>query len=114
MDYRIEKDSLGEMRVPKDALYAAQTQRAVENFPISPLRFPRRFIAAMGMIKKAAAETNAELGLVPREVADAIIAAADDPLVAARADLMTWLRHGGEFPQREMLARGILGGRDDR
>ena len=76
-EYRIEKDSLGEMRVPKDALYAAQTQRAVENFPISPLRFPRRFIAALGMIKKAAAETNAELGLVERDVADAIIGAAD-------------------------------------
>ena len=75
--HRIEKDSLGEMRVPKDALYAAQTQRAVENFPISPLRFPRRFIAAMGMIKKAAAETNAELGLVDREIADAIIGAAE-------------------------------------
>ncbi|MBW3553909.1 MAG: aspartate ammonia-lyase, partial [Gemmatimonadetes bacterium] len=77
-EYRIEKDSLGEMRVPKDALYAAQTQRAVENFPISPLRFPRRFIAAMGLIKKAAAETNAELGLVERSVADAIIGAADE------------------------------------
>ena len=76
-EYRTEKDSLGEMRVPKDALYAAQTQRAVENFPISPLRFPRRFIAAMGLIKKAAAETNAELGLVERSVADAIMEAAD-------------------------------------
>ncbi|HUG40081.1 MAG TPA: class II fumarate hydratase [Longimicrobiales bacterium] len=76
-EYRTERDSLGEMRVPKDALYAAQTQRAVENFPISPLRFPRRFIAAMGLIKKAAAETNAELGLVERSVADAIIEAAD-------------------------------------
>ncbi|HUE77290.1 MAG TPA: class II fumarate hydratase [Longimicrobiales bacterium] len=77
-EYRIEKDSLGEMRVPKDALYAAQTQRAVENFPISPLRFPRRFIAAMGLIKRAAAETNAELGLVAPETARAIVAAADE------------------------------------
>jgi fumarate hydratase, class II len=48
MDYRVEKDSLGEMHVPADALYAAQTQRAVENFPISDLRFPRSFIAALG------------------------------------------------------------------
>ena len=48
---RIEKDSMGEMRVPRDALYGAQTQRAVENFPISNLRFPREFIRAMGLIK---------------------------------------------------------------
>ncbi|HSH45529.1 MAG TPA: class II fumarate hydratase [Longimicrobiales bacterium] len=74
--YRIEKDSLGEMRVPEGALYAAQTQRAVENFPISDLRFPRRFIAAMGLIKRAAAETNVELGLVPEAVGKAIVDAA--------------------------------------
>ena len=60
--YRIEKDSLGEMKVPADALYGAQTQRAVENFPISGQRFGRRFIEALGTIKKAAALTNAELG----------------------------------------------------
>ncbi len=57
-EYRVERDSLGEMRVPREALYAAQTQRAVENFPISGIRFPRRFIAAMGIIKKAAAQTK--------------------------------------------------------
>ena len=60
--YRIEKDSLGEMKVPDDALYGAQTQRAVENFPISGQRFGRRFIEALGTIKKAAALVNAELG----------------------------------------------------
>src|SRR6187549_1582488 len=54
--YRSEKDSMGEMKVPADAYYGAQTGRAVENFPISDLRFPRRFIAAMGMIKSAAPE----------------------------------------------------------
>jgi fumarate hydratase, class II len=73
--YRTERDSLGEMRVPADALYAAQTQRAVENFPISDLRFPRGYIAALGLIKRAAAETNVELGLldgdVGRSIADA-------------------------------------------
>ena len=78
MEYRIEKDSLGEMRVPADALYAAQTQRAVENFPISDLRFPRGFIAAMGMIKKAAARTNAELGLLDEARAAAIVEAAQE------------------------------------
>ena len=50
-EYRMEKDSLGEMKVPSGALWGAQTQRAVENFPISNLRFPRSFIAAMGSIK---------------------------------------------------------------
>jgi len=76
--FRIEKDSLGEMRVPADALWGAQTQRAVENFPISDLRFPRSFIAALGMIKKAAAETNMELGLLDPEIGRAIVAAADE------------------------------------
>ena len=77
-DYRIEKDSLGEMKVPTNALWGAQTQRAVENFPISNLRFPRAFIAALAGIKKAAAETNRELGLLGADVAKDIIAAADE------------------------------------
>ncbi len=77
-DYRTEKDSLGEMQVPADALYAAQTQRAVENFPISDLRFPRGFIAAMGMIKREAARTNAELGLLEEDMAAAIVEAAQE------------------------------------
>ena len=76
--YRIERDSLGEMRVPADALWGASTQRAVENFPISDLRLPRRFIAALGMIKKAAAETNMELGLLDERIGRAIVAAAQE------------------------------------
>jgi len=76
--FRIEKDSLGEMKVPADALYAAQTQRAVENFPISGIRFPRRFIHAMGTIKKAAAQANQEMGLLDGPIADAIVRAADE------------------------------------
>ena len=78
MSHRIEKDSLGEMQVPADALWGAQTQRAVENFPISDLRFPRGFIAALGMIKKASAETNVALGLLDADIAQHIIAAADE------------------------------------
>src|SRR5256886_15584031 len=62
--FRSERDSMGEMKVPSDAYYGAQTARAVENFPISDLRFSRRFIAAMGMIKWAAAQINSELGLL--------------------------------------------------
>src|SRR6476659_2223698 len=61
---RVEKDSMGEMRVPADAYYGAQTGRAVENFPISDLRFSRRFIAAMGLIKWACAEVNRGLGFL--------------------------------------------------
>src|SRR3984957_1186372 len=62
--FRTEKDSMGEMKVPADAYYGAQTARAVENFPISDLRFNRRFIAAMGLIKWACAEINFGLGFV--------------------------------------------------
>ncbi len=61
---RTERDSMGDMQVPADAYYGAQTARAVENFPISPLRFPRRFIAALGLIKSAAAQVNHNLGLL--------------------------------------------------
>jgi fumarate hydratase class II len=75
---RVERDSLGEVHVPKDALYGAQTQRAVENFPISGQRFGRRFIEAMGMIKRAAAETNRELGTVDDRIADAVARAASE------------------------------------
>jgi len=75
---RIEKDSMGEMRVPAGAYYGAQTQRAVLNFPISGLRFPRTFLRALGLIKKAAAETNRELGLLDPGMAAAIIQAADE------------------------------------
>jgi fumarate hydratase, class II len=67
---------MGEMEVPVDALYGASTMRAVQNFPISGTRFPRRFIRALGLIKKAAAEVNGELGLVPAEMVGAIAKAA--------------------------------------
>jgi fumarate hydratase, class II len=70
--YRIEHDSLGEVRVPADALYAAQTQRAVENFPISDLRFPRAFIRALGLIKGSAATVNQKLGYMEADLAEAI------------------------------------------
>ncbi len=73
---RIERDSMGEMDVPADALYGASTQRAVLNFPISGQRFPRAFIRALALIKQAAAETNGQLGLLEPDVAAAIAAAA--------------------------------------
>jgi len=73
---RIEKDSMGEMRVPADAYWGAQTARAVENFPISGIRFPRRLIWAMGLVKRAAAQANAELGILDGRLAEAIASAA--------------------------------------
>lgn len=76
MDYRVEKDSMGEVRVPADALYSAQTQRAVENFPISGYAFPRAFIRALALIKASAARVNAELGLLDNAKAHAIETAA--------------------------------------
>jgi len=60
--FRTEHDSMGELKVPADALWGAQTQRAVENFPVSGLTLPREFIRALGLIKSAAAEANARLG----------------------------------------------------
>jgi fumarate hydratase class II len=77
-NYRIESDSMGEVKVPAAAYYGAQTQRAVQNFPISGLRFPREFIRAMGLIKRAAARVNLELGFLSQAVAEAIIQAATE------------------------------------
>ena len=73
---RVEHDSMGELQVPADALWGAQTQRAVQNFPISGRPMPRGFIRALGLVKAAAAEVNAGLGLLPKNVAGAVRAAA--------------------------------------
>jgi fumarate hydratase class II len=75
---RIERDSMGEMEVPADALYGASTQRAVLNFPISGKRFPRSFIGALGRIKQAAADVNGELGLLDGAIARAVAGAASE------------------------------------
>ncbi|HXW10944.1 MAG TPA: lyase family protein, partial [Steroidobacteraceae bacterium] len=71
-DYRVERDSMGETRVPSRALWGAQTQRAVQNFPISGLTMPRGFIRALGLVKWAAAGANLELGDLDRTRAAAI------------------------------------------
>src|SRR5438309_9127034 len=75
---RSERDSMGEMRVPVDAYYGASTQRAVLNFPISGLRYPRQFIRALGQIKQAAAQVNETLGTIDPQIAGAIIRAAQE------------------------------------
>jgi fumarate hydratase class II len=89
VEYRIEHDTMGEVKVPKDALYRAQTQRAVENFPISGTTLERAHIAALAQIKKAAAQANAKLGVLDAAIADAIAGAADDVISG---------KHDGEFP----------------
>src|SRR5262245_35835844 len=87
--YRIETDALGPVKVPARALWGAQTQRAVENFPVSGLRLPRRLIRALALIKKAAAEVNQRTGALDRRRGGAIASAA-----AEVADG----RHDHEFP----------------
>ena len=80
--YRVEKDSLGEVYVPRNALYGAQTQRAVENFPISGIKmdfpFTNSFVDALGLIKDAAAKSNKSLGLLSSRKANAISKAAKE------------------------------------
>jgi len=88
-NFRIEKDSMGELKVPADALYGAQTQRAVDNFPISGLTMPRQFIRALGLIKAACASANAELGLLSKELEDVVKQAS---LVVANGE------YDGHFP----------------
>src|SRR3972149_2072603 len=84
-EYRIEKDSMGEVKVPKSAYYGAQTQRAVENFPISGVGFPSRFIRALAIIKHAASSANEGLGRLDSKIADAIRRAAEE-VMAGKLD----------------------------
>ncbi len=87
--YRIERDSMGEVNVSKHALYGAQTQRAIENFKISELEMPRRFIQTLGLVKSACAKANGMLGVLPKDLASAISKAA---LSVARGE------HDNQFP----------------
>ena len=88
-DYRTEHDSMGDLQVPADALWGAQTQRAVQNFPISGRPMPRGFIRALGLVKAAAADANGALGLLPDATAAAICRA---------ADAVAGGQHDGQFP----------------
>ena len=89
MEYRIEHDTMGEVKVPVNALYAAQTARAVENFPISGTTLERAHIASLAQIKKSAALANEKLGVLSKEIAEAIAKAADEVISG---------KHDGEFP----------------
>jgi len=110
--YRTEKDSMGEMRVPADAYYGAQTARAVENFPISDLRFSRRFIAAMGLIKSACAEVNRGLGLLD-EKRESLIRQAAQEVIDGKLDsqFVVDIFQTGSGTSTNMNANEVIAGR---
>src|SRR5437899_1435976 len=85
-EFRIEKDSMGEVKVPAKAYYSAQTQRAVENFPISGQPLPSRLVKALGLVKVAAAVANRDLGKLKPEIAEPIIKAAREVAAGKFAD----------------------------
>jgi len=111
-DTRIERDSLGEIAVPSSAYYGAQTERARRNFPVSGLRFPRRFIAALGMIKGEAAAVNEGLGVLEPEVASAIRQAADEVADGERdGDFPLDIFQTGSGTSTNMNANEVIGNR---
>ena len=108
--FRIERDTMGEMRVPAGALYGAQTARAVENFPISALRFPRGFIRALGLIKSAAARVNGERGWLSAEKATAIERAAEEVAAGAHdAQFVVDIFQTGSGTSTNMNANEVIG-----
>ncbi|MGE5244404.1 MAG: aspartate ammonia-lyase [Betaproteobacteria bacterium] len=112
MQFRTERDPLGELQVPADAYYGVQTQRAVENFPISGLRAPAELVTATILIKKAAAQANASLGRLDRAVADAIVAAADEILSGRMRDqFVVDVYQAGAGTSHNMNANEVLANR---
>ncbi len=111
-DYRIEKDTMGEIEVPTDRYWGAQTQRSLINFKIGHDHFPREMIRALGILKKAAALVNAELGLLTKEKADLIVRAADE-VIEGRLDghfpLVIW--QTGSGTQTNMNANEVISNR---
>ena len=112
MNYRIEKDTMGEIEVPTDKYYGAQTARSLMNFKIGGDRFPRELIRALGILKKAAAITNKELGTLPADKADLIIKAADE-VIEGKLDehfpLVVW--QTGSGTQTNMNANEVISNR---
>ncbi len=112
MDYRTETDSMGEIKVPADKYYGAQTARSLMNFKIGGDRFPRELIRALGILKKAAALTNKELGILPADKADLIVKAADE-VIEGKLDehfpLVVW--QTGSGTQTNMNANEVISNR---
>ncbi len=112
MTFRIERDTLGEVKVPEDAYYGAQTQRAVENFPISDLRAPGALVTATILVKKSAAEANMRLGRLPRKTGRAIVAAADEILAGKLRDqFVVDVYQAGAGTSHNMNANEVLASR---
>src|SRR6202035_4008456 len=112
MDFRTEHDSLGELQVPADAYYGVQTARAVQNFTISGLRAPADLIVATILIKKAAAEANRALGRLDRDVAAAIVSAADEILSGQLRDqFVVDVYQAGAGTSHNMNANEVLANR---
>jgi fumarate hydratase class II len=112
MKYREEQDSMGVIRVPEEAYYGAQTERARDNFRISDLRFPQSFYKALGMIKKHAARVNLELGLLERDLANAIIQACEEVISGRFEDqFVVDVFQTGSGTSTNMNANEIIAGR---
>ncbi len=112
MQMRIESDSMGEIQVPGDRYWGAQTQRSLAHFKIGGERFPREMIRALGLVKKAAAEVNGELGLLPRDTVDAMRRAADEVIAGALDEhfpLVVW--QTGSGTQTNMNANEVIANR---
>ncbi len=112
MDYRIETDTMGEMKVPVDKYYGCQTARSLQNFQIGSERMPRELIRALGILKKAAALVNMELGLLPKEKGDLIVQAADE-VIEGKLDehfpLVVW--QTGSGTQTNMNTNEVIANR---
>src|SRR6476469_9932648 len=112
MEYRVEKDSMGEINVPADRYWGAQTQRSLEHFKIGGDRFPREMIRALGILKKSAAVVNQQLGLLPQDKAKHIIAAANEVIdgeLDAHFPLVVW--QTGSGTQTNMNANEVIANR---
>ena len=112
MEHRIEKDSMGEIKVASEAYWGAQTQRSLGNFKIGGHRFPREFIYALGIVKKACAEANRDLGNLDPEVAEALVKAADEVIDGSLDDhfpLVVW--QTGSGTQTNMNANEVIANR---
>jgi len=112
MQYRIEKDTMGEVNVPIDKYYGAQTARSLENFKISGERFPRELIRAFGILKKATASVNADLGKLDENIAEMIMKAADEVMEGKLDEhfpLVVW--QTGSGTQSNMNANEVIANR---
>ena len=111
-EFRIEKDTMGDVKVPAQALWGAQTQRSIENFKIGGDKFPREMIKALGVLKKTAALTNLELGLLDKKKAEFIIKASDEVITGMldqHFPLVVW--QTGSGTQTNMNANEVIANR---